>query len=365
MAKTTFIILMIVLSTCLPGCIPKQKVVDDIELPQILSIDIDGNGYKGAVLIPRYKAKGDTEFKLIDTVSNSNYDLIPRINHRTKHQVEKGQLGMVLLGNDYSEKGIGDQLQSLTRDPKIPSMLQLGVAEGNAAELLDIIKKSGEPFFLSYMVEQNINNGNLPMMNLHEALFNYYGEGRDMFLPFFKKEQGEVKIDGLALFRKDKKIINIDNEEAFLLNLLLKNSKIGDYMVPATEESLNDGPEKQILIHINKSKVSKNVKIEEFPPSISIRLEMNVKVEEIPDLSVLKSKDKVTKLEKKMGHHFEKEIQKLLSFFQENNVDPVGFGDLVKHKSKDLNSKELNEMYPEINTHVRVKVTINQSGTTE
>jgi spore germination protein len=365
MAKTTLITMMIVLSTCLPGCIPKQKVIDDIELPQILSIDSDGKSYKGAILIPRYKAMGDTEFKLIDTVSSSNYDLIPRINRRTKHQIEKGQLGMVLLGNDYSEKGIGDQLQSLTRDPKIPSMLQLGVAEGNAAELLDIIQKSGEPFFLTYMVEQNINNGNLPMMNLHEALFNYYGEGRDMFLPFFKKEQGEVKIDGLALFRKDKKIININNEEAFLLNLLLNHAKVGRYMVPGTKEALNEDPEKQILIHINKSKVSKHVKIDESAPSISIRLKMNVKVEEIPDLAVLKSKAKVTKLEKKMGNHFEKEIQTLLSFFQENNVDPVGFGDLVRHKSKDLNSKELSEMYPEINTHVRVDVTINQSGTTE
>lgn len=215
------------------------------------------------------------------------------------------------------------------------------------------------------MVEQNIKNGNLPKMNLHEALFNYYGEGRDMFLPFFREEQGEVKIDGLALFKKDKKIININNEEAFLLNLLLKNSRIGSYMIPGTEESLNDGHEKQILIHINKSKVSKNVKMEELPPSISIHLEMDVKVEEIPDLTQLKSMDKVTKLEKKMELHFEKEIQRLLSFLQENNVDPVGFGDLVKQKSKDMNSKELNEMYPEINTHLRVNVTIDQSGTTE
>jgi hypothetical protein len=49
------------------------------------------------------------------------------------------------------------------------------------------------------MIEQNMRNGNLPLMNLHESLFNYYGEGRDMFLPYFKIDHGEVIIDGLAL----------------------------------------------------------------------------------------------------------------------------------------------------------------------
>lgn len=354
------IFLIIVLSTVLSAC-TDQKIVNQICLVHAMSFDTAVNGIKSAILISHFKEQGKTELEVLHTESNSNISL-PRLNTRTNDPLERGQLRMLLFGKTHAEKGIGIVIHHFLHDPKISSRLQLGVVDRDASEVLEIAKKTEEPFFLSDMIEQNMRNGNLPVMNFHASLFNYYGEGRDMYIPYFKIDHGEIVIDGLALFRNDQQITEISMKDAFLLKMLIQNSKNGNYMVPVAGKASNKQDENFILLRSMHSKANYRVNKVNPIPSISIRLKLVAELQNVPDWVDLRSEEQITQLEKKIGSFFEKEIEKFLSQLKENKVDPVGLGDLVRSRSKEWSAQDFEKIYQVIKTTVSVQVEIDSSG---
>ncbi|MBM7563985.1 Ger(x)C family spore germination protein [Paenibacillus sacheonensis] len=366
------IFLVIILCTVLSAC-TDQKIVNQICLVHAISFDTVAKGKKTAVLISHFKEQGKTDLEVLHTESKS-YLSLPRLNTQTNDPLERGQMRMVLFGKTSAEKGIGTVIHHLLRDPKFSSRLQLGVVERDASELLEITTKTQEPFFLSDMIEQNMRNGNLPLMNLHVSLFNYYGEGRDMFLPYFKIGRegaagsgghGEVKIDGLALFRSDRMITEISLKDAFLLKMLIQNSKNGSYTVPlagkASNNTNNQG-EDFILLRSMHSKANYMVNNVHLIPSISIRLKLVTELQNVPDWVDVRSEEQLTRLEKTMGSYLKKEIEKFLSRLKENKVDPVGLGDLIRSRSKNWNAQDFEKIYQEIKTTVSVQVKIANTG---
>ena len=167
--------------------------MDDVQLIQIISFDVNKNKIIGTVLYPTFEEQGKTTLHFLQTESNSFHQILPRLNTKSNLPIETGQLNMVLLGTAYAKKGVQPLVDSIARDPRMASRIQLGVAEGNGWEILKRSKGLNVPFHISGKVEQNINNGDLPEMNLHIFLFDYYGEGRDPFLPYFHTKKGELK----------------------------------------------------------------------------------------------------------------------------------------------------------------------------
>jgi spore germination protein len=355
------IFLVIILCGVLTAC-ADQKIVNEIILTHVISFDTVRNGIKSSALIAHFNEQGKTEIHVLHTESNSSKGALSRLNKRTKAPLERGQLRMMLFGKTKAEKGIEPEIHNLLIDPKISSRLQLGVVDGDASGLLEFIQKHEEPFFFSDMIEQNMKNGNLPLMNLHESLFNYYGEGRDMFLPYFKKDHGEVIIDGLALFKSDQKITEISMKEAFLLKMLIQNSKNGNYVVPVAGKASTKQDEDSILLRSMHSTANYVVNKVNPIPSISIRLDMETELQDVPDWVDLKSEEQLTQLEKTMGSYFKTEIEKLLSLMKENKVDPVGLGDLVRSRSKEWSAQDFENTYQEIETTVSVQVKIVNNG---
>ncbi|REE88543.1 Ger(x)C family germination protein [Paenibacillus taihuensis] len=350
------IILFAVLSAC-----SDQRIVNQICLVHAISFDTVSNGKKTAVLISHFKEQGKTELQILHTVSNSNISL-PRLNTMTNDPLERGQISMVLFGKTSAEKGTGTVLHHFLRDPKFSSRIQLAVADRDASELLEITKKTQEPFYLSDMIEQNMRSGNLPLMNLHVSLFNYYGEGRDMFLPYLRIEHGEVIIDGLALFRRDRKITEISMKDAFLLKMLIQNSKNGSLMVPLAGKASNKPSEDFILLRSMHSKANYIVSTVNPVPSISIRLKLVTELQNVPEWVDLRSEEQLTQLEKALSSYFRTEIEKFLSLLKKNKVDPVGLGDLVRGRSREWNAQDFEKIYQRIKTTVSVQVKIASTG---
>lgn len=356
LAKIFTVIIFCVFITACSG----QKFADKINLVQTIGLDIAGNGVKTTILSGSYKKKGEAEVQLLDTVSNSLYDMMPRLNTKTKDPIEIGQLNMVLYGKKFAENGIEASLHSLCHDAKISARVQLGVADLDASELLEIAKKSQESFLLSDMIEQNIKYGNLPRNNFHISLFNYYGDGRDPFLPLFKIERGKIKIDGLALFRNDKYITKIGIRDSYLLKILIENSKNGSYMVPVTGS--NQRRDHFILLRNIDSKAKYTVNRLEPLPAVSIDLKLVSQIARFPPWMDLTSEDQISQLNKTICAYLEDEIQKLFALCKKNKVDPVGLGDLIRSKSKTWNAQAFQETYPALETKVKVTLDIVQTG---
>lgn len=354
--------ILTLISCHLTSC-ANQKIVDDIKIVQTIGYDSVGNNVKSTVLYPSFEKKGETNVQLLDTKSNSYYDIIPRLNTKTNTPIEFGQLGMVLFGKSFSEKGIEAVIHSLCRDAQVGSRVQLGVAASDAAEILQMSMKFHVPFYITGMINQNIKNGNLPLMNLQTFLFDFYGEGQDPFLPYIITERGKLKIGGLVLFKHDKYITKISIKKAFILKMLIENSKNGSYLMPLKESRDHDGDD--LLMNSVNSHATYKVNEIQPVPSIAISLKLEAQVKDVPDHIDLLHEEQLRKLEKEMEAYFIREIQDFITLCKINKVDPIGFGDLLRSKSKVWSEQSFQSMYPKLKTSVSVHIRIIQTGVGE
>ncbi len=357
--KKTFLI--IVLTTLITAC--DQNIVNNIKLVQTVGYDAVENGVQSVAVIANYEVAGEAKLEFYVTESNSIFDSLPRLQTKLDFPIEYGQLRMALFGETFARKGIKATIDSLIRNPKTSLRMHFGVADRDALEILNVPENKRDPYFLSDMINQNFRRGNLPLMNLQVMFFNYYGEGRDVFLPYFTVERGEIKIDGIALFEGDKFKTTISIWDAFILKMLLENSKNGSIMVPV--RGSNQKHDDYFLMNSISSKSRFKVISIGPPASVAIRLEVDAQVRNVPEWMDLTSEDQLASLEKMMEEYLEKETQKFVSFCKKNNVDPVGFGDLIRSRSYKWDARDFQDHYEALETTVSVKVNIVQTGAGE
>ncbi len=73
---------------------------------------------------------------------------------------------VVLFGKAFGERGIGDVINNLQRDPNIGRDVQLALVDGSAEKLLKHVKTNGS-LYLSELLEQNIKNETIPRTALN------------------------------------------------------------------------------------------------------------------------------------------------------------------------------------------------------
>jgi len=283
------------------------------------------------------------------------------MNTKSAHPIELGQLRLVVFGKKFAEQGISPVIESLKRDPVVGSRMQLGIADNTAENLLISGKNTNLPFHLSDKISQNIQNGNLPKMNLHLFLENFYNKGRDPYLPYLTIEEGRAHINGLALFKNGKYINHINLNQSFIVKMLIDGAKNGSYHININENK-NDG-----FISLKNLDAKAHYTISQIDqvPNISIDLTMNTQIKDVPPwLNVTANKD-ILKMENLMNKHFNEEVHQLISLFQEYQVDPIGIGDMVRAKSRKWDYSRFQDMYPHLKTTVNTKVNIIQTGVGE
>jgi spore germination protein len=347
------------------GCSSNQQIINKIQLVQTAGYDKIGDRSLCSVITSNYTEKGKVSSQLLLTNSDSSFDMIPRLNTKTSKTIQYGQMGMVIFSKAYAEMGIGPVIGGFCRDPKIASRIQMGVTSMEASKLMAVANKAQESLYLMRMVEQNIQSGNLPSVNFKHILFNYYGEGRDIFLPYFTVESGSVKIDGLALFKQDKFVTMVSIREAFLLKLLTDSSRNGNLLMPMKGGNDNATIHDYVLMKSIASKVHYHYNTSTPDPVVDIALKVRVMVKDIPTWLKFDTKEQMDEFEQQLGNYLEKEVQDFIALCQSKKVDPIGLGDFVRSRSRSWNEKEFYAAYPQLRTHVTVKLSVEQSGVGE
>lgn len=349
------VMLCLLLSAC-----GQQYIVNEISLVQTLGFDRAGSDVKGTVLIADYKQKGTVGALLSETITKSESNIMPSLNSTSKNPIEYGQLRMVLLGKDFSQKGISTVLSDLCRDPKISLRLHFGVSDRTAAEMLKAVKDSDDTNILSDSIKHNISDGNLPRSNLQTTLFDFYQEGKDLFLPYLTMKNKEIKVDGLALFRNENYIFSVDMNDSLLLKMLIENAKNGTYLVPTEEE--NSTHRDYSLLKIVSSKTNYTLNHLKPLPSVSIHIKVQAQIKNLPHSIDMNSGKQMLTFQRKTELYIEKNLRKFLSECKKNKVDPLGLGNFVIRNSRGWNSQSFDEVYTKMDTPVNVSLTIVNSG---
>lgn len=348
-------LLCVVLTAC-----SSSRIINDVQLIHALGYDQVDNQIKGTAITHRYE-KDQPNVEMLETSAISLYSIFPEINTTTPSQLELGQLRSVVIGKDFAAKGIGTLVHSLCRDPNIGFRLQLAVADPHAESILEVNRKVNIPFYLSDMIEQNIRTLNTPKTNLHVFLFNLYGEGRDPYLPYLVLYHDRIKLEGLALFHKDKFVDHIHANEAFLLNVLLERTKSGQYPV----EIEIAGRKGRGMLRNLGSEVAFEVNTRKSIPSVMIQLNMRAQFKDYPSWLKLSQPDTLHAAEKELSLYLQKQLKQFLSHLQKVKVDPVGMGDLIRGRSSSWNYEQFQEQYPQMDIGVNVALKLEQTGVGE
>jgi spore germination protein len=349
---------MLVALLVLSGC-KSSRIVDQIQIIHAMGYDVKNGKYTGTAIYPTFKQGPMTKPDILTTESSTTYDLIPRLSSKSALPIEEGQIRLVLFGQQFAKQGIAEIVHSLARNNKVGSHLQLAVSKGDAEELLRITAETtlSDTLYLSNLIEQNIREMNLPKTNLHIFLYNYFGKGRDPFLPYLEKKGDTVKLEGLALFKYGHYVGRIDLRKSFLVKLLLDETKNGVYQLPISQNEKKGRVLLENLFAHSHYSLKKG-----SSPVIDIHLRIRASIRDYPmwlDLSGQRSFQKVSEqMEKKLNQ----DITNLLSFFQKKGVDPLGIGDFVRSKTRHWDEEAFYKQYRHLQIRPHVKVDIVQTG---
>ncbi|MEW4426653.1 Ger(x)C family spore germination protein [Paenibacillus pabuli] len=357
---------MLLLSSC-----QDTSIVNEISLVLTSAYDLQDKKIHNSVLIGEYTEKDKSDVELLEIDSSNSFDVMPRMNMQAKEPIEYGQLRMMVLGEDYAKHGIGDILRVLAHNTRVSRRMQFAVAEGKA---LDIIKASipaHDPLYLMKLIEQNGNFANLPHFSLHQALFQYFSKGQDIYLPRLRlNEQDKIMLDGLVVFKGEKAVLQLSDEEGLCLKLLTEDAKNGKFLAQINEV---EGAQKQAanttdndaLIKILSSSVKHQMVSDTPAAALDSTIHISASVIKASRNDFLLSGKEMKELEAEMKRHMESKINQLIRKCQRENVDPFGFGEYVRSRTRHWDNETFYKDYGLMDIRSHVKLTLVQDGIQE
>lgn len=349
--KWTVVILCLFLSAC-----AEKEVLDDITIVRSIGFDDYNkkNHITGTITFPIFIDEQTFKIKSLTATGETARELSSELNEMTSKPIFAGKINTILFSQDLARKGIMETLDTLQRDPGIGRNIFLAVTKEKAKDVLthnyEFTNIDGN--YISDMIKQNENHSNLPRMNFHTFLYSYFAEGMDPVLPYLTQRKNALKIEGLALFRKDKMVGQIDEENILLFKTLFQTVRAGSYQFSAKSYRGN--------LEILKSKYRYKVKKKPFH-EVQIDVKLKGRLNEYTkvdagDPNVIKG------IEKKLEQEMQKKGTKLIHQFQELNIDPLGIGEHVRSKTRGFDYKEWKKNYQDAKITVNYEVEVTETG---
>lgn len=190
---------------------------------------------------------------------------------------------------------------------------------------------------------------------MHSYLFDLYQEGKDPFLPILKKTEPEViDITGIALFKNEKMVSELPSDKMFFFKLLTDKFSEGSFklVVDGEDVTIKD------LHSRNKFKVGKRE-----PYIVDVEIKIKGLIHEYTGEIV--TPEVIKKIAKELEDQINKEATKMIQDFQEEGIDPVGFGQFIKTKTRGFDFKRWEDEYKNLTVNVKTDVIITEVGIVE
>ncbi|KKI91173.1 hypothetical protein WQ54_16355 [Bacillus sp. SA1-12] len=341
------------------GC-TRTTIIDDVKIIQTIGYDIENNKIKGTASYPVYVESMQESHprKLFTAESKTTTGVFTSFSKQTAEEIDISQLDSVVIGDDFARDGISDLLVNLNSDPNIGTNSTLIISKKKARELLEESIKY-PPYFLSSVLDQSMENGNVPLTNLHTISYQYYTEGQDMYIPKMEiNNEGLLVGDGVGIFKNDKLRVSLNNNETFLLKMLVDRSVYNSTYEFTTSDNIN------LLVKVISKKTKPSVNFSNNSPEVSYHLTFNVYLKE--QASKLTVSGINNSIKKEIETSIERDLVNLLEKLKNENVDPVGIGELYRVTQRNWKKNEFyKQIYPSIKFNIKVNVNIVNTGAAE
>lgn len=345
----------------LSGCALPRDSVDNVQLLRVMGYDQMDDQVKGTAIYSVFTPDKKESAELISTSSKTSKEILSELNNESEKPIELGQLRTLLFGEDFAKKGINTIVSTFYRSPNIGRRMYLAVVKDHSEDLLKYEAKRTVQRHFWDLIKQNEERENLPYTNLHIFTSIMWGRGMDPFLPYIVKNKNGMKIEGLALFKKDKYIAHIDKKETLLFTMLKNGSEKGFYGI-SFEKNEKKGDVLIQDIRTESHFISEDVYSK---PKVTIQLKTKGEIKIAPKWLDLKKQENITFLEKSLENEINQRAEKLIAFFQDNQIDPLAIGDFLRSETRGWDIKQYKKQYPSVAIKVKTDVKILQTGVTD
>jgi spore germination protein len=348
--------LISVTAMLLSGCVEKE-IIDDVNIEMGVGYDHKEDGeIEGTIMVPIFNPDKKIGNFTFSATATSSRDLVQEVQRKSAQPVVTGSLEIALFGEEIAKRGVREFIDSFERDPSIGARVYFAVADEKAKEILSgTYGNRGNAIHLSQLIKHNTETRNLPVTNMHSYLFDLYQEGKDPYLPILKKAEPEIiDITGIALFKDDKMVSELPTDKMFFFKLLTDKYSEGSFKLKV------DGKDVAIksLDSKNKFKLSKRE-----PYEVDVEIKIEGLIREYTGKII--TPEIIKKIEKEFENQVNKEATAMIQDFQEMGIDPVGFGQFIKTKTRGFDFKRWEDEYKNVKVNVKSDVTITEVGIVE
>ncbi|RHW39015.1 Ger(x)C family spore germination protein [Neobacillus notoginsengisoli] len=341
----------------LAGCV-QSEIIDDVRLVTGIGYD-KGKDDKviGTILIPFYMPDQKVLNDTLTTSASPTRDLFADFEHMSQDPIVAGSVEVALFGMDIAKTGIYQVLDALQRDPGVGTKVYLAVVDGKAKDILEgDYGKRGNSSFIADLLDQNIKERDLPKTNLHLFMSDFYQVGKSAYLPIIKRKNAtSVEISGIALLKDGKVVDKIPRNEMFFFKLMNEKYSGGTVRVVL-------GKHKAVVESLHTK--SKKKLVRRDPYEIDVHIKLKGYLHQYTGHSL--EQKTIHEVERAIEKKIRKNSGKLVKQFQEQGVDPFGFGQFVRTKTRNFDyNKWKNQDYKGLTVNIIPTVTIVESGVIE
>lgn len=353
--SVTLVFLLLLASLLIVGC-GNESIANRIRIMVAVGFDQEDDLYKGTILYPNYiKRKG--ALAVLKGVGKEPRLIMKQFERKSSRMVKYSKINSIIFSHEMANESMKTVVNTIISDPSLSSKVLLAVSSCSAEEIinnLDHKEIENSPY---YIVEQNVRIGGMPQSNLHFFLHDLLSDGKDPSMPSIGlDEQSQIKVDGYALFKKDRLKLVLSINETLLYQVLTGGKVTGEF--PFTYD------ENDYVLSINKSNLrrtaDKGYKLFRFDVSLDGR------VINYHGNNIAKEPSHAGKLTKAIEIQMKTSLHELLKKLQSNQLDSLGVGELFRSVDREWRAATFyRDIYPTLNFDVNVSINLKNSGSGE
>ncbi|RJS54576.1 spore gernimation protein [Bacillus subtilis] len=359
----------------LAGCWDRTEI-NDIAFVVSSAIDKKKEQYRVALQIPlvgqlggQTGGGGGTAGSKTWYVDSASGTTIKEANNKLQTSLSRtintSHRRTVVIGEEMARDGVAPIFDILTRNPQNRLTALILVSQGEARDILNTDVQL-EQFPAEMIRELAIMATNRPVF-LSRFMSDLLEKGSDAYAPVITasktkpggKGKSNLKIDGLAIFKKDK-LVDIFKDEHMTAALILLNQA-------RQPEFILDLPNQMGKASIQLQKSNASFHTAEKNGKLSVTIEIRAKgiIMENQSTYETRENDQFYIIQKALNKAIKEDVISTVHRLQKRKADPAGFQDRMIRSmaiKKNMRSKKWDDVYKDMEIHVIPIVTIEQGG---
>ncbi|MDQ0172513.1 Ger(x)C family spore germination protein [Paenibacillus tundrae] len=371
---------ILLLSTLLTGCWDRREI-NDVAFVIGIAVDKEEQLYRTSlqIALPGQSGASGSEGGGGGTSGDKPWFMLSNTSETLRGTSNKGQKALsrqlyyahrrtLMIGEDLAREGVAPMLDLLTRYPLNRLSAMPIVTRGAAHKVLDTdapIEK-----FPSEMVRELCFLNMRTPRSLKIFIDAILSEGIDPFLPIasvvenvpkdWKNVKTNIKLDGLAVFKKDKLVGMVEKEAADALILAMGEANAPEVMIKAPRGEGN------LFVKLNENNSSFDPQIKNGKVTVTIKMyAKGVLVDNESNYGDLREGE-ITKLTEAVHTKIKQDIEEGVRLIQTKyNADILGLGRSIHQqlpKEWEKMKDRWSDVYPDVKVIVEPHIIIENVG---